>query len=246
MIQVIRSSDRYHFETGWLSTYWHFSFDSYYDPENISFGPLRVFNDDVVKPASGFPMHPHREMEIVTYVIEGEIEHRDSIGNTGRIGPGEIQRMSAGTGVQHSEYNVSKTNPLHLLQLWIVPAKARLTPSWEQKRYSAEGRTGKLLPIAVPEGSPIAANGAVSIHQNATIYTSLLAPGQKASHAIEDGRRVYIFMVKGELNLESKAGASAGKSITLVAGDQARISDAGILELAGGKNSADFLLIDLP
>ncbi len=144
MVQIIRSADRHHLDAGWLSTHWHFSFDDYYDPANISFGPLRVFNDDVIKPAGGFPMHPHKEMEIVTYVIDGTLEHSDSMGNKGQIKPGEIQRMSAGTGLRHSEYNASKTDPLHLVQLWIIPAKQRLTPSWEQKQFSVEARSGKL------------------------------------------------------------------------------------------------------
>ena len=124
MIQTIRSKDRYHAETDWLSTNWHFSFDHYHDPDNMNFGPLRVFNDDTVAPAGGFPLHSHREMEIVTYVIDGALEHKDNMGNTGVIRPGEIQRMSAGTGVRHSEFNPSEKDPVHLIQLWIMPAVA--------------------------------------------------------------------------------------------------------------------------
>ena len=130
MIQVIRNAERYHFETDWLSTYWHFSFDHYYDPANVSFGPLRVFNDDVIRPGGGFPQHGHREMEIVTYVIEGQLEHHDDLGNVGVISPGEIQRMSAGTGIRHSEYNASQEKPVHLVQLWVLPAVKNLKPSW--------------------------------------------------------------------------------------------------------------------
>ena len=152
MIQTIRSNERYHFETDWLKTYWHFSFDHYHDPSNMNFGPLRVFNDDVIAPAGGFPLHGHREMEIVTYIIEGALEHHDDMGNTGVIRPGEIQRMSAGTGVRHSEYNHSKKEPVHLVQLWIMPAVQHLEPSWEQKSFSLADRSGKLLPIAVPAG----------------------------------------------------------------------------------------------
>ena len=244
MVQIIRSADRHHLDAGWLSTHWHFSFDDYYDPENISFGPLRVFNDDVIKPSGGFPMHPHKEMEIVTYVIEGTLEHSDSMGNKGQIKPGEIQRMSAGTGLRHSEYNASKTDPLHLVQLWIIPAKQRLTPSWEQKQFSVEARSGKLLPIAVPEGEKV--GGAVSIHQDATIYTSLLSNGQTAKHAMDVGRRAYIFVINGELKLEAKNGNKDAKPVTLAAGDQARVTDVATLTLSGGATPADFLLLDLP
>src|SRR6266487_1820620 len=136
MIDIIKNEQRYHFESEWLSTYWHFSFDHYYDPQNMGFGPLRVFNDDIVQPSSGFPTHPHREMEIVTYVLEGELEHQDSTGGSGLIGPGEVQRMSAGTGIRHSEYNPSANQRVHLLQLWIVPAVSGLTPSYEQLRFT--------------------------------------------------------------------------------------------------------------
>jgi quercetin 2,3-dioxygenase len=244
MVQIIRSADRHHLDAGWLSTHWHFSFDDYYDPANISFGPLRVFNDDVIQPATGFPMHPHKEMEIVTYVIDGTLEHRDSMGNTGQIKPGEIQRMSAGTGLRHSEYNASKTEPLHLVQLWIIPAKQRLTPSWEQKQFSVEDRSGKLLPIAVPEGEKI--EGAVSIHQDATIFTSLLSNGQQAKLSLDAGRRAYIFVVNGELKLEAKSGSKSANPATLAAGDQARVTDVDALTLSGGTAAADLLLLDLP
>ncbi|HEV3218367.1 MAG TPA: pirin family protein [Candidatus Acidoferrales bacterium] len=247
MTQIIRSADRYHFETDWLSTHWHFSFDQYHDPANISFGPLRVFNDDVVRGGGGFPMHPHKEMEIVTYVMEGELEHRDSMGNTGRISPGEIQRMSAGTGLRHSEYNASDSKPVHFVQLWIIPAVAGLKPSWEQKKYSEEARTGKLLAIAVPENrTGEGVNGAVRIHQDATIYTSLLPPGQSVKHTLAPGRRAYIFMIKGELNLQTKNGAAKEPVISLAARDQARVTDASSLELTGGATRPDFLLLDLP
>jgi quercetin 2,3-dioxygenase len=247
MVQIIRSADRYHMKNDWLSTRWHFSFDQYYDPENISFGPLRVFNDDVVSPDSGFPMHPHREMEIVTYVIDGTLEHKDSMGNVGRITPGEIQRMSAGTGVRHSEYNPSKAESTRLIQLWIIPAEDHLPPSWEQKQYSTEARSGKMLPIAVPVNTPdAAAGGAVRIHQDATIYTSLLAKGESAQHKLASGRRAYLFVIDGELKLRSENGKGSEPEVTLAAGDQARITDATSLELAGGAESADFLLLDLP
>lgn len=255
MIQTIRSNERYHFESDWLKTNWHFSFDHYHDPANMSFGPLRVFNDDTVSPAGGFPFHGHREMEIVTYVIDGALEHRDDMGNIGVIRPGEIQRMSAGTGVRHSEYNPSEKDPVHLVQLWITPAVQHLEPSWEQKSFSLADRSGKLLPIAVPagkNGSPQtnsarglpradSTRGTVQIHQDAAIYTSLLAPGQSTTHQLAQGRRAYIFVIGGKLKLNSEM---------LGPGDQARITSERELQLSAvpgpGAAAADFLLLDLP
>ena len=245
MIKTIRADERYHAETDWLNTHWHFSFDHYHDPENMNFGPLRVFNDDVVAPAGGFPFHSHREMEIVTYIIDGALEHRDNMGNIGVIRPGEIQRMSAGTGVVHSEYNPSKKEPVHFLQLWIMPGVKHLQPSWEQKSFSLAERSGKLLPIAVPAGSngssaTASAKGAVQIHQDAKIFTSLLGPGQSTRHQIGEGRRAYIFVIGGNLKLNGE---------TLSAGDQARVTSERELQLAAAPESAaaaDFLLLDLP
>ena len=245
MIQTIRAEERYHAESDWLNTHWHFSFDHYHDPANMNFGPLRVFNDDVVAPAGGFPFHSHREMEIVTYIIAGALEHRDNLGNIGVIRPGEIQRMSAGTGVVHSEYNPSKKDPVHLLQLWIMPAVKHLQPSWEQKRFSLAERSGKLLPIAVPAGTNGSSggdsvNGAVRIHQDAKIYTSLLAPGQSTTHDLAEGRRAYVFVIGGNLQLNGQ---------TLGPGDQARVTRERELQLAAAPDSetaADFLLLDLP
>jgi len=238
MIQVVPSAERYHFETDWLSTYWHFSFDHYYDPANESFGPLRVFNDDVIRPGGGFPQHGHREMEIVTYVIEGRLEHRDDLGHVGAISPGEIQRMSAGTGIRHSESNASKEKPVHLVQLWILPAVKGLDPSWEQQPFSLEDRMGKLLPIAIPaERAGRKTNGTVRIHQDATIYTALLRSGDSAAQSLAAGRRAYLFLIHGELKLNGA---------TLRAGDQARITGEQTLNLAAGSAPADFLLLDLP
>lgn len=237
MIQIVRSQDRYHFETDWLSTYWHFSFDHYHDPANVQFGPLRVFNDDMIRPGGGFPMHSHREMEIVTYVLEGELEHRDSMGNAGRIGAGEVQRMSAGTGVRHSEYNASEKVPLHLVQLWVLPAVKGLEPSWEQKRFTRDERAGRLLPVAVP-ATDKKNQSAVRIHQDVAIYASFLRPGDTVQHTLHPGRRAYLFVPQGELKLNGE---------TLRAGDQARITDETKLNLSVSlDDSADVLLLDLP
>jgi hypothetical protein len=232
MMQIIRSDERYHVEYDWLSTYWHFSFDHYYDPENVNFGPLRVFNDDVIQPARGFPMHSHREMETLTYVLEGRLEHRDSLGHRGIIGPGEVQRMSAGTGIRHSEYNASDTEPVHLLQLWIEPAEKGLSPSWEQKQFTRAEREGKLLPVAA--GRP--GNGALKIHQDATLYVSALKAGQQVAHELDAGRRAYLFVIEGKVMLNERP---------LAAGDQARVTEETHLDLKANEAS-ELLLIDLP
>jgi redox-sensitive bicupin YhaK (pirin superfamily) len=242
MIQTTRSKDRHHHQSDWLSAYWHFSFLTYNDPNNMNFGPLRVFNDDVVAPGRGFPEHGHQDMEVVTYIIEGALEHKDNMDNVGVIRPGEIQRMSAGSGVRHSEYNHSQKDPVHFVQLWITPAENNLPPEWDQKSFSLAERSGKLLPIAVPAGK----NGsnhssAVKIHQDATIYTSLLDPGQSATLKLGEGRRAYIFVIGGNLKLNGE---------TLNPGDQARVTGESELQFAGapdsGATGADFLLLDLP
>ena len=231
MIRVIPAAERYHFENGWLSTYWHFSFDHYYDPNNVSFGPLRVFNDDTIQPGGGFPEHPHREMEILTYVLAGQLEHRDSLGNRGVIGAGEVQRMSAGTGIRHSESNATKTEPVHLLQFWIQPAERGLKPSWEQKQFTREQRRSRLLPVA--SGQPL--EGALHIHQDATVYISALVAGDQLTHELAPGRRAYLFVINGALALNGKA---------LAAGDQARVENERRLELQASK-PGQLILLDL-
>jgi len=232
MIRIIPSADRYHYRNEWLSTYWHFSFDHYYDPENVNFGPLRVFNDDVVQPASGFPMHGHREMEILTYVLEGQLEHRDSTGGHGLIGAGEVQRMSAGTGIRHSEKNPSAGAPVHLLQMWIEPAQRGLAPSYEQRAFTPAERTGRLLPVASGQGI----DGAMRIHQDATLYVSRLEEGTHATHALGASRKGYLFVVNGQLDVNGRQ---------LSQGDQARIENEAELRLQAPE-TAEFVLIDLP
>jgi hypothetical protein len=231
MINIIRSDERYHFRSDWLSTYWHFSFDHYYDPQNVGFGPLRVFNDDVIRPDSGFGMHGHREMEIITYVITGELEHSDSTQSRGRISAGEVQRMSAGTGIRHSEFNPSKDTPLHLLQVWIEPSVRGLAPSYEQKRFSSDERAGRLLAIASGRGQ----EGAVRIHQDATIYVAALREGDSITHRLDEGRRAYLFVIEGRLQLNDHR---------LERGDQARVE--GETQLRLSSPAAEIYLIDLP
>ena len=234
MIKIVKSGDHYHSEIDWLSSYWHFSFDHYQDPQKMNFGPLRVFNDDVIQPGTGFGFHPHRDREIVTYVIDGELEHRDNQGNTGVIQPGEIQRMSAGSGILHSEYNHSKERPLRLLQLWIFANKRGLEPSWEQKKFRKEERSDRLLPVIVPENS--ADGGALHIHQDASIYVSSLNKGAAVEHALAPGRKAYVFVIDGSINLNGKKMESR---------DAARVENEDRIDIRADKPS-ELILLDLP
>jgi redox-sensitive bicupin YhaK (pirin superfamily) len=231
-MRIIRAEDRFHIESDWLSAYWLFSFDRYYDPNNMTFGPLRVFNHDTVAGGGGFPTHPHREMEIVTYVLEGALRHKDSTGGNGLIRAGEVQRMTAGTGVAHSEFNPSETEDVKLLQMWVLPERSGLKPSYEQKQFTTEQRTGALLPIASGQDVP----GAVKIHQDATFYVSRLFEGASVAHELKSGRRAFLYVIGGEITLNEER---------LSAGDQARVTDVTKLEIAGARES-EIILIDLP
>lgn len=231
MKQIIRSKDRYHHETDWLSTYWHFSFDHYHDPANLSFGALRVFNDDVVQPGTGFPPHSHRDMEIITYILEGELEHQDNLGNRGRVHPGEIQVMSAGTGITHAEYNPSKTDLLHLLQIWVLPLTRSLKPRWEQRQFTRAARQGRLHPVVSG-----ADGDTLRIDQDAVVSIAALDPGQSVTHSLAQGRRAYAFVISGALELNGDA---------LAAGDQARVTDEPRLVLAASA-PVELILLDLP
>lgn len=210
MIRVIHSHNRYRSEADWLTSYWHFSFDHYYDPENIRWGALRVFNEDWIKPSSGFPFHPHSNMEIITYVISGELTHEDSLGNKEKIRAGEIQRMTAGPGIVHAEYNESTDEEVHLLQMWVVPSRRGLTPNYEQRRFTREQRQGRLLPVA----SDNPQEGALLLHQDATFYISALESGQQLVHDMNPEHHGYLFVIDGEVTLNGQ---------TLYKGDQARI-----------------------
>jgi hypothetical protein len=239
MIKIVRSSEHFHHKEDWLSTYWHFSFDFYRDPANMGFGPLRVFNDDIIEQGKGFGFHPHRDMEIVTFVIEGELEHRDNHGNHGVIKAGEVQRMTAGTGIVHSEYNHSQEKELRLLQMWIFADRRGLEPSWEQKRFSREERKGKLLPIVVPWNSAGSnGNGAVRIHQDATFYVSSLDGSSKPIEHDLQGHKAYFFVIDGSARLNDK---------TLEKRDAARIVGENKITISADDNkSAEIMLIDLP
>jgi redox-sensitive bicupin YhaK (pirin superfamily) len=231
-MQIIKAKDRFHMEGDWLSAYWLFSFDRYYDPNNTLFGPLRVFNHDTVKGGGGFPTHPHREMEIVTYVLDGALRHKDSTGGEGLIRAGEVQRMTAGTGVAHSEFNASEKDTVKLLQMWVLPERAGLKPSYEQKQFSIEQRTGALLPIASGQDAP----GVVKVNQDVTFYVSRLRAEDRVAHELKPGRRAFVYVIDGAITLNGQA---------LSAGDQARVTDATILDLAGAQTS-EIILIDLP
>ncbi|MGH7351842.1 MAG: pirin family protein [Candidatus Methylomirabilales bacterium] len=232
MIKILTGKERHHRDLGWLSTYWHFSFDDYYDPTNMTWGALRVFNDDIIQPGQGFGAHPHRDMEIVTYVLDGELEHQDNQGNRGVIRAGEVQVMSAGAGIVHAEYNHSTEHPVHLLQLWITPRTKGLPPRWEQRRFTVEERMGKLLPVVsggdVPE--------TLIFDQDALIYVSSLRAGQEVTHKSRPSRKAYLFVITGSLTVNGTP---------LAAGDQARIADEPELALQATEAAA-LIFLDLP
>lgn len=198
----------------------------------MHWGVLRVFNDDVIQPAGGFGMHPHRDMEIVTYVVDGQLEHQDHLGNRGIINPGEVQVMSAGKGIMHAEYNHSKTKPVHLMQLWIFPRTKSSPPRWEQKQFTPEQRAGKLLPV-VSSGSVA---DTLSIDQDATIYVSQLKAGQSVAHTTGPNRHGYLFVIAGSLKVNN---------VDLAQGDQARMQDERELKLTA-KSDSELIFLDLP
>ncbi|MBI2944839.1 MAG: pirin family protein [Candidatus Wallbacteria bacterium] len=231
MIRIRKAADRGHADHGWLDTRHTFSFADYYDPDHMGFRDLRVINDDRIEAGRGFPMHSHRDMEILTYVLEGELEHKDSMGTGSRIRPGEIQRMSAGTGVRHSEYNASADRPLHLLQIWIVPGSPGIAPSYEQKNLPREELAGRLRLIAAPDAD----ERAVALHQDTKVYASLLSNGQGVAHELAAGRHAWVHVARGALTLNGHE---------LRAGDGAAASDERILNLAG-IDAAEVLVFDL-
>jgi redox-sensitive bicupin YhaK (pirin superfamily) len=231
MITVRPAKERGHFDHGWLDTYHSFSFSEYLDPSHMGFRSLRVINEDRVDPRAGFPPHSHRDMEIITYVLAGALAHKDSMGNGSVIRPGDVQRMSAGTGVTHSEANGSETEPVHLLQIWILPEKRGITPSYEEKRFSPEEKRGRLRLVASRDG----ADGSVTIHQDARVYASLLDPGQTVRHTLDRGRGAWLQLV---------AGAATVNGAALATGDGAAIQNEGTLEIHAGEPT-ELLLFDL-
>lgn len=230
-IDIISASDRHFADFGWLKTYWLFSFADYYDPHNIQFGALRVFNDDVVEPGKGFPTHPHEEMEIVTIVLDGEMTHRDSMGNQAVIKAGDVQRMSAGTGLTHSEFNLAE-QPVHFYQIWIFPDVARLEPSYDQRSFLPEAWHNRLLPVA--SGQKL--DDVVSINADATIYRGQLDAGSRLLFDKSAERRVFLYLREGVLRVDG---------LTLRPGEQARVDTDQPLTLEAA-SQADFVLVDVP
>jgi redox-sensitive bicupin YhaK (pirin superfamily) len=231
MITIRKSAERGHFDHGWLDTYHTFSFDQYHDPAHVHFRSLRVINEDRVAAAHGFPMHSHRDMEIITYILSGALEHRDSMGNGSVIRPGDVQRMTAGTGVSHSEFNPSRTEACHLLQIWIMPNARNLTPGYEQKYFAAEERKGRLCLIATPADG----GGAVKINEDARVYASLLDAGQTINHQFESDRHAWMQLARGSLELNGE---------NLRAGDGAAINKESRVIISAAEDS-EFLLFDL-
>ena len=230
MISIRRAAERGHFDHGWLNTYHTFSFADYHDPAYMGFRSLRVLNDDRVAPGQGFGEHRHRDMEIVSYVLEGALAHKDSMGNSGVIRPGDVQKMSAGTGVQHSEFNGSRTEPVHFLQIWIVPEVRGIAPSYEQKTFPPDTRRGKLRLIGSRDGR----DGSVTIRQDVDAYASVLEEGQEARHVLAPGRHAWLHVAEGELTVNGNR---------LEEGDAIAATGESQLDIVG--LGAEFLLFDL-
>ena len=232
MIEIRRASERGHAEHGWLDSWHSFSFADYYDPAHMGYSALRVINEDRIQPGTGFGTHGHRDMEIISYVLEGALAHKDSMGTGSTIVPGDVQRMSAGRGVQHSEYNHAKDSVTHFLQIWIEPSARGIAPGYEQKRFDAASKRGRLRLVASPDGT----EGSVTIHQDARLYAALLDGAERAVHALAPGRNAYVHVVRGKLTVN---GAPLGAGDALKASGVAEI----VLEKGAG---AEALLFDLP
>ena len=231
MITVRRSNERGHFDHGWLNTYHTFSFDQYYDPRHMGFRNLRVINEDFVAPGRGFPKHAHRDMEIITYILEGALKHEDSIGNGSVIRPGDVQRMTAGTGVRHSEQNASDQERVHLLQIWILPNTVGLEPGYEQKAFSEDERRGQLRLIASEDGR----DGSVLVHQDVSLFASLLPAGQEVEHAMDPLRHAWIQVARGSVDVNGEK-ADQGDGVVAAGESSLRIR---------AQSDAEVLLFDL-
>ena len=230
-MKIRRANERGHADHGWLKSFHTFSFADYHDPAHMGFRTLRVVNEDRVAPGKGFGTHAHRDMEIISYVLSGALEHEDSLGTGSVIRPGDVQRMSAGTGVRHSEFNASKEELVHFLQIWIVPDRAGHAPGYEQKTFSAEEKRGRLRLVASPDG----AEGSVSLHQDARVYAGIFGSGATTKHGIEKGRGAWVHVARGAIDLEGTR---------LVAGDAAAIDEPRVIEIVG-REDAEVLVFDL-
>jgi len=231
MITIRHSKERGHFNHGWLNTFHTFSFDQYYDPRFIGFRSLRVINEDFVAPGRGFPTHGHRDMEIITYILEGALKHEDSMGNGSTIRPGDVQRMTAGTGVRHSEQNASDKDPVHLLQIWILPNAQNLEPGYEQKAFSEEERRGQLRLIASSDGR----DGSVMVHQDVSVFASIIDGGQEVQRSMDPTRYAWIQVARGSISVNGER-ADQGDGVVVV-GESS-------LEIVG-HDASELLLFDL-
>ena len=232
MMEIRRSAERGHANHGWLDSFHSFSFAGYHDPDHMGFGPLRVINEDRVQPGQGFGTHSHRDMEIISYVLAGGLAHRDSMGNGSVIRPGDVQRMSAGTGVAHSEFNASDREPVHFLQIWIEPNVRSVAPGYEEKRFDAASKRGRLRLIASPDGR----EGSVTIHQDASVYAALLEGPEVVEFRQQPGRRTYVHLVRGAATVGGQP---------LAGGDALKITGEATLRIADARD-AELLLFDLP
>jgi quercetin 2,3-dioxygenase len=233
MISVRRSDERGAANLGWLDSRHTFSFGEYYDAGHMGFGPLRVINEDRVRPGAGFGTHGHRDMEIISYVLEGALEHQDSIGTGSVIRPGDVQRMSAGTGIRHSEFNHSKEDPVHFLQIWLLPERDGLPPSYEQKRFGDDDKRGRLRLVASRDGR----EGSVTVHQDAEIFAALLNKGETVSQPLASGRKAWVQVARVAVAVNGEE---------LHAGDGAQVQDAATLEMSARSDGSEILVFDLP
>jgi redox-sensitive bicupin YhaK (pirin superfamily) len=232
MIAVRHAAERGTANLGWLDSRHTFSFGHYYDPDHMGFGALRVINEDRVRPAAGFPTHGHQDMEIISYVLEGALEHRDSIGTGSVIRPGDVQVMSAGTGIRHSEFNHSSNEPVHFLQIWVLPDRRGLPPRYDQKSFPASEKHDRLRLVGSPDGR----DGSIVIHQDAEIYDALLSRGQTVIHALKAGRKSWIQVVGGAVEVNGKAAA---------AGDGVAVEDEAVLSITSRADGSEVLVFDL-
>lgn len=232
MMALRRASDRGHVNHGWLDSYHTFSFGRYYDPKHLGFSNLRVINDDTVAPGRGFATHGHTNMEIISYVLSGALEHKDSMGNGSVIRPGDVQRMSAGTGVTHSEYNHSTTDPVHFLQIWLEPNRFGGTPEYDQLHFPVEQRRGRLVLLVSPDGH----DGSIATHQDALLFGTVLDEGESVTHAVTAGRRTYIHMARGRGRVNGQD-LAAGDGLAFEQSDELRLQ---------GIDQAEVLVFDLP
>lgn len=231
MITIRRSAERGRADFGWLDSRHSFSFGHYHDPRHMGFGPLRVINDDRVAGGGGFPAHPHADMEIISYVLDGALEHKDSLGTGSTIRPGDVQRMSAGTGIRHSEFNASQTDPVHFLQIWIMPERRGLAPGYEQKSFSQDERRGRLRLVGSRDGR----DGSLIIHQRVDLYAALLSEGDSVAHDVKPGRIAWLQVARGRLSVNGER---------LEEGDGAAVDAAGRITLDGARQ-AEVLFFDI-